>query len=106
MEEEEEGAGPTSPRSVQEVEVLPPKPVSKGEQDFARRLLESSGDQVLHLRWVSKINPRGEIQPRLLVVGLYRIYSVKRRWNGKKEVRRDGHFADLHKIFTRSPNHW
>ena len=40
------------------------------------------------------------------VVGLYRVYSIKRRWNDKKEVRRDGHLADLHEIVTDSPNHW
>lgn len=54
---------------------------------------------------MTKVNNKNEAQARLLVVGLYRIYSIKRRWNGKKEVRRDGHYLDLNEIVVDSSDH-
>jgi Ran GTPase-activating protein (RanGAP) involved in mRNA processing and transport len=109
-------AGTQSPRSPRAagtaaaphagpITLLPPKAVTKGERDYSHKLLEQAGDKVLHMQWVTKINPVGEAQARLIVVGLYRIYSIKRRWNGRKEVRRDGHYSDLAEVVTDSVDH-
>jgi hypothetical protein len=104
------GAGahqkPAAPAPAKKAAVLlPPKEVSKSERDFAAKLLEQSGDSVVHMQWVTKQNAAGDAQARLIVLGLYRVYSVKRRWNGRKEVRRDGHYLDLSEVFTDSPDH-
>jgi hypothetical protein len=110
--EQQPKSSPSSPRAAPAaaappgtVTLLPPKAVSKGEREYSLKLLEQAGDSVLHMQWVTKINPVGEAQARLIVVGLYRIYSIKRRWNGRKEVRRDGHFSDLSEVLTDSVDH-
>jgi hypothetical protein len=97
----------TTPREqvAKEPKLLTPKEVSSGEQQFVKKLLEATCDEVVGVHWVTKVNAHGESQARLIVVGLYRVYTIKRRWNGKKEVRRDGHYLDLAEIVTLSPDH-
>merc|ERR1712000_695652 len=68
-------------------------------------MLASSGDTPVYINWVSKYNNKNEVQARLLVVGHYRIYTIKRRWKGKKELRRDGHLADLNEIVSDNVDH-
>lgn len=43
----------------------------------------------MHIEWTTKLR-RQKVQRRLLVVGNYRIYSIKRAKNGKKTVQREG----------------
>lgn len=43
-------------------------------------------DEPQWINWVKKTNRREAVQPRLLVVGFYRIYSIKRNKMGKKQV--------------------
>lgn len=93
------GAGNKEPK------LLAPKEVSSGEQQFVKKLLETTCDEVVGVHWVTKVNAHNDSQARLLVIGLYRVYTIKRRWNGKKEMRRDGHYLDLAEIVTPSPDH-
>lgn len=38
------------------------------------------------VRWVKKTNRKEVVQDRLLAVGIYRIFSIKRTKTGKKQV--------------------
>ena len=68
--------------------------ITDGEKDYVNQTLRAKGDTFTMMEWVTKTR-RNKVQKRLLVVGKYRIYSIKRKFDGKKSVQRDGHFLEL-----------
>jgi hypothetical protein len=44
------------------------------------------GEEPVWVDWVKKINKKSVVQDRLLAVGIYRIFSIKRTKTGKKQV--------------------
>jgi hypothetical protein len=52
--------------------------------DFAKAVL-LGGQEPLYIKWMVK-RKRDKIQDRLLVVGEYRIFSIKKTLTGKKQV--------------------
>jgi hypothetical protein len=54
--------------------------------------------------WVSKINPKGKVQKRLVVVAPFHIYSFKVGAFGKKGLQRCGHYFDLQSLHSAKPN--
>ncbi len=46
------------------------------------------------LEWATKLR-RQKVQRRLLVVGMYRVYSIKRSNNGKKTLQREGPILEI-----------
>jgi len=48
----------------------------------------------LYIKWVTK-RKRDKVQERLIVVGKFRIFSIKKTLTGKKKVQRVGHLFDL-----------
>eukprot|EP01115_Flamella_aegyptia_P006221 TRINITY_DN26208_c0_g1_i1.p1 TRINITY_DN26208_c0_g1~~TRINITY_DN26208_c0_g1_i1.p1 ORF type:complete len:139 (-),score=36.45 TRINITY_DN26208_c0_g1_i1:13-429(-) len=69
-----------------------------GEKRFVQEVL-LRGEPPMWMQWVTK-RKRDKVQDRLLVVGKYRVFSIKRTVTGKKVIRRVGHFFDLKEIFS------
>lgn len=57
------------------------------------------GRPPLFIKWVTK-KKRDKIQDRLIVVGDYRVFSIKKTVTGKKKIQRVGHLFDLVEIFS------
>lgn len=57
------------------------------------------GRPPLFIKWVTK-RKRDKIQDRLIVVGDYRVFSIKKTVTGKKKIQRVGHLFDLLEIFS------
>jgi len=58
-----------------------------------------NGRQPRYIKWVTK-KKRDKVQDRLIVVGDYRVFSIKKKLTGGKAIRRVGHFFDLVEIFS------
>jgi len=74
------------------------KEPTQGEKRFVQEVL-LQGEAPLWMQWVTK-RKRDKIQDRLLVVGRYKIFSIKRGVTGKKTIKRVGHIFDLKEIFS------
>jgi hypothetical protein len=48
--------------------------------------MKCAGEEPVWVSWVKKINDKSVVQDRLLAVGFYRIFSIKRTKTGKKQV--------------------
>ena len=68
--------------------------ITDGEKDYVNQILRAKGDSFTMMEWVTKTR-RNKVQKRLLVVGKYRVYSIKRKFDGKKSVQREGHILEL-----------
>jgi len=74
------------------------KDPTPGELNFVRLEL-LKGDDPLFAKWVTK-RKGTKIQDRLIVIGKYRIFSLKKTLTGKKQVQRVGHYFDLVEIYS------
>jgi Ran GTPase-activating protein (RanGAP) involved in mRNA processing and transport len=72
------------------------KECTPGEIKFVQTVL-LKGEPPLWIKWVTK-RKREKIQDRLVVVGKYRIFSIKRTITGKKTIQRVGHYYDMIQI--------
>jgi len=57
------------------------------------------GRPPLFIKWITK-KKRDKAQDRLIVVGDYRVFSIKKTMTGKKKIQRVGHLFDLVEIFS------
>ena len=57
------------------------------------------GEEPLWIRWVTK-KKGDKAQARLVVVGKYRVFSLKKTLTGKKKIVRVGHLFDLKEIIS------
>jgi len=73
------------------------KELTEGERRFVQQTI---GENPVLVQWVKKKNRKKVVQDRLLVVGKYRVYSIKRTKAGKKQVQRMGHLFSLVEIFS------
>eukprot|EP00026_Physarum_polycephalum_P003537 Phypoly_transcript_03550.p1 GENE.Phypoly_transcript_03550~~Phypoly_transcript_03550.p1 ORF type:complete len:737 (+),score=126.18 Phypoly_transcript_03550:107-2317(+) len=74
-----------------------PKELTSGEKVFINSFLREPPQWI---RWVKKTNPKNAIQPRLMVVTKYKVYSIKRNKMGKKQIVREGHLYNLKEVST------
>jgi hypothetical protein len=67
--------------------------------EFVYETLSSYGDyEIVYSAWVKKINPKGKVQKRLLVLGPFHIFSFKMGAFGKKGLQRCGHYYELYEL--------
>eukprot|EP01114_Cavostelium_apophysatum_P016774 TRINITY_DN4838_c0_g1_i1.p1 TRINITY_DN4838_c0_g1~~TRINITY_DN4838_c0_g1_i1.p1 ORF type:complete len:762 (+),score=166.73 TRINITY_DN4838_c0_g1_i1:103-2388(+) len=78
------------------------KEVSSADRKYAASLTDGE-DSLFFVRWICK-RKKTKLQDRLLILGQYRIYSVKQTLTGRKQIRREGHYYDLLKIISHSNN--
>jgi hypothetical protein len=67
--------------------------------EFVYETLSSYGDyEIVYSAWVKKINPKGKVQKRLVVLGPFHIFSFKMGAFGKKGLQRCGHYYELYEL--------
>lgn len=72
--------------------------LTAGERRFVEAAMGARGDEVRWVAWVLKLK-RDKVQDRLLVLGRYRLLSIKRsKVSGKKAIQREGHYFDLTRV--------
>lgn len=75
------------------------------ELEFVYETLSSYGDyEIVYSTWVKKINPKGKVQKRLLVLGPFHIFSFKMGTFGKKGLQRCGHYYELYELHAGKPD--
>eukprot|EP00003_Mantamonas_plastica_P031952 TRINITY_DN849_c0_g2_i2.p1 TRINITY_DN849_c0_g2~~TRINITY_DN849_c0_g2_i2.p1 ORF type:complete len:642 (-),score=163.56 TRINITY_DN849_c0_g2_i2:1040-2965(-) len=74
--------------------------ITAGENTFVRDLLSEYDETIHWIGWIKK-EKREKIDERLLVVGDYRVFTIKRGLTGKKSIRRDGHLYELQDITSK-----
>ena len=79
--------------------------VNECHAEFVYETLSSYGDyEIVYSTWVKKINPKGKVQKRLLVLGPFHIFSFKMGTFGKKGLQRCGHYYELYELHAGKPD--
>ncbi|KAL6061857.1 Leucine rich repeat domain containing protein [Balamuthia mandrillaris] len=76
------------------------------ELEYVEEVLAKHCDnQILYATWVKKINPKGKVQARFLVLAPYRIYSFKITAYGKKALQRSAYYFELQELESFEPTY-